>query len=177
MIYKLLYNTTNTMKERVGRHVHFQRDAGTTTTTTTTTTNAILFLCLYSSTVNAFPMMRISSFNPTTTTTSTTTSSTLILLKSPSLLFTSSVRIQKQQLNNNNLVMKMKDNGGGGLEGAYFDGLLFEDENSDHDDSRDILAGLTVPKLKQQLQLCGLKVTGFKQDLVDPLPVAKDNFE
>ena len=73
--------------------------------------------------------------------------------------------------------MKIKEGGGGGLEGDYFDGLLFEDDNSDHDDSRDILAGLAVPNLKQQLQLCELKVTGLKQDLVDQLPVAKDNFE
>ena len=78
--------------------------------------------------MKAFTLMRMSSFKINTTTINiNTTSSTLLLLQSLSLLFTSCVRIGKQQSNNNNLGMKVKDGGccGGGLEGDYFDGLLY----------------------------------------------------
>ena len=36
--------------------------------------------------------------------------------------------------------MKMKDGWCGGLDGDYFDGLLFEDKNRDDDDRREILS-------------------------------------
>jgi dienelactone hydrolase len=61
-------------------------------------------------------------------------------------------------------------------DGFYMDGdddsLLMKDISEEDDDdilSEEVLQGLTIAQLKQQLRLRGLKVAGKKQDLVDRL--------